>query len=112
MSKYKAKNILDSLYNLPAPGISKTPFSGPSSTIGKWVPVDSFLPHNSKKAKDELSAKFSGDSNPLSRWLEDPLSPLPPQHSPSWGWKSSSGPSCEAQPALGEGVMGSPSLAL
>ncbi|XXG77296.1 hypothetical protein AAC387_Pa08g1475 [Persea americana] len=112
MSKYKAKNLLDSLYNLLAPGISKTPVSGPSSTLGKWLPVDSFLPHNLKKAKDELLAKFSGDSNPLSKWLEDPLSPLPPQHNPPWWWKSSSGPSREAQSALGEGVMGSPSLAL
>lgn len=35
MSKHKAKNLLDNLGNLPAPGASKTPISDPFSMLGK-----------------------------------------------------------------------------
>eukprot|EP00268_Persea_americana_P028243 TRINITY_DN27453_c1_g1_i1.p1 TRINITY_DN27453_c1_g1~~TRINITY_DN27453_c1_g1_i1.p1 ORF type:complete len:300 (+),score=46.49 TRINITY_DN27453_c1_g1_i1:1277-2176(+) len=101
MSKHKAKNLLDNLSNLPAPGVSKTSISDPSSMLGKQPTADTSLRRYSK-AKDELPTKSSGDSDPLSKWLEDPKPPLPPQHSPSSGWKSSSGPSRDVQPVLGE----------
>ncbi|XXG68522.1 hypothetical protein AAC387_Pa06g1587 [Persea americana] len=72
MSKRKVKNLLKGLCNLPTPGANKAPPSFPSTILGKRPPVDSSHDLDSKKAKDKSPAKSSGDSDPLSMWLETP----------------------------------------
>lgn len=112
MSSCKAKNLLDSLGDLPTSEASKAPLSDPLSILDKRPYVDSSHVPNLKKAKDKSSTKPSNDSDPLSMWLEDCLPPLPPQPSPSFGHKSSSGSFHELHPPLGKGIVGPPSVAI
>ncbi|XXG47410.1 hypothetical protein AAC387_Pa02g2071 [Persea americana] len=70
MSKCKARNLLNSLGNLHAPGSNKASLLNPSSILGKRPPVDSSLGRYSKKAKDKPPTKSSGDFDPLSVWLD------------------------------------------
>lgn len=112
MSRHKAKNLHEDLGDFPSSGVSKATPSNPPSALGKRGPTDPVLDPDGKRATGKSPAKPSDDFDPLSMWLEDCSPSQPPQPSPSSGRKGPSGPICDSHSFLGNGITGSPSLAL
>eukprot|EP00268_Persea_americana_P004113 TRINITY_DN11299_c0_g1_i2.p1 TRINITY_DN11299_c0_g1~~TRINITY_DN11299_c0_g1_i2.p1 ORF type:complete len:333 (-),score=69.13 TRINITY_DN11299_c0_g1_i2:42-1040(-) len=111
MSRRKPKNLFDSLGDLPTSGVGRVAPSDPSM-LGKRPAPE---PHHDPcvpKAKGKSLAKSVDDTDSLSKWLEDCLPPSPIQLSSSSRRKGSFGSLRDPIPSFGEGISGSPSLAL
>lgn len=106
MSRHKLRNLFDSLDDLPATRTGKASLPGSSSTLGKRSASD-LIPDSRWQNVNKRPAKPAKAPDSPSKWLDESLPPLPPQLSSSSGRKGSLG-----SPSLGEGVFGSPSLAL